>query len=171
MCVCGYLRGKGYHPEGPGQARKVGLCKPHEVQQGQVQGSAPGWSRYRLGDNWIEPCGEDLGVPVDEKLTASQQHVLTAQKAKHVLGCGQRSATSRLRAVTLPSAPFWGDCRLRSAVLPPARGPPTPEGHGPVGMRPEEAMKMIRGLEHLLKGQPGRVGIAWPRGEKAPGRL
>ena len=31
---------------GPGQAAEVGLCEPHEVQQGQVQGPAcvqPGW--------------------------------------------------------------------------------------------------------------------------------
>jgi len=33
---------EGYHPEGPGQAQEVGLCEPHEVQQGQVQGPAPG---------------------------------------------------------------------------------------------------------------------------------
>jgi len=30
------------HPEGPGQAGEVGLCEPHEVQQGQVQGPTPG---------------------------------------------------------------------------------------------------------------------------------
>ena len=30
------------HPEGPGQAGEVGLCKPHEVQQDQVQGLAYG---------------------------------------------------------------------------------------------------------------------------------
>jgi len=29
-------------PKGPGQAEEVGLCEPHEVQQGQVQGAAPG---------------------------------------------------------------------------------------------------------------------------------
>jgi len=28
--------------EGPGQAGEVGLCEPHEVQQGQVQGPTPG---------------------------------------------------------------------------------------------------------------------------------
>jgi len=32
----------GRHPEGPGQAGEVGLCEPHEVQQGQVQGLTPG---------------------------------------------------------------------------------------------------------------------------------
>jgi len=32
----------GCHPEGPGQAQEVGLCEPHEVQQGEVQGPALG---------------------------------------------------------------------------------------------------------------------------------
>ena len=30
------------HPEGPGQAGDVGLCEPHEVQQGQGQGPTHG---------------------------------------------------------------------------------------------------------------------------------
>lgn len=34
--------GKGCHPEGPGQAWGVGWCKPHDVQQGEAQGSVRG---------------------------------------------------------------------------------------------------------------------------------
>jgi len=43
--LCGLidkLEQEGCHPEGPGQASEVGLCKPHQVQQGQVQGPAHG---------------------------------------------------------------------------------------------------------------------------------
>ena len=35
-------RRTGCHPEGLGQAGEVGLCEPHEVQQGQVQGPTAG---------------------------------------------------------------------------------------------------------------------------------
>jgi len=34
-------------------------------------------------------------------------------------------------------------------VLRPALEPPAREGHGPVGVGPEEATKMIQGLQHL----------------------
>ena len=46
---------KGYHPEGPGQAWEVGLCEPHEVQQGQVQGPAHGSGRSQSQKTgWVE---------------------------------------------------------------------------------------------------------------------
>ena len=35
-------RRMGCHPKRPGQAGEVDLHEPHEVQQGQVQGPAPG---------------------------------------------------------------------------------------------------------------------------------
>jgi len=51
----------------------VGLCEPHEVQQGQVQGPASGSGQplvlIQAGDEGIESSpAEDLGVLMDEKL-------------------------------------------------------------------------------------------------------
>lgn len=69
---------QGCHPEGPGQAWELGLCKPHDVQQGEAQGSTPGsWqSQTHLqvgrGSDWEQlliessPVEKDLGVMVDE---------------------------------------------------------------------------------------------------------
>ena len=37
---CTHWREGMSHPEGPGQAGEVGLCKPHKIQQGQVQSPA-----------------------------------------------------------------------------------------------------------------------------------
>lgn len=43
--------GQGHDLKGPGWAREMGLCKPHEVQQGHVQGSAPGLGQSQT---WIQ---------------------------------------------------------------------------------------------------------------------
>jgi len=81
----------------------------HEVQQGQVQGPAPGPSnlkhRCRLGGECLESSHEekDLGVSADERLNLSQQGALADQKANHVLGYTKKSAISRPREVILPS--------------------------------------------------------------------
>ena len=44
---------------------------------------------FKLGGKWLErsPEKKDMGVSVDEKFIMSQQCVLAAQKANHILDC------------------------------------------------------------------------------------
>jgi len=111
--VCGWhTRGKRCHPEGPGQAAEVGLCEPHEVQQGQVQGPALGRGnpkhKYRLGGEWTEssPEEKDLEVLGDEKLNMTQQCVLAAQQTSRALGCIPSSVGTGREGGFCPSAPL-----------------------------------------------------------------
>ncbi|GAB0204165.1 mitochondrial enolase superfamily member 1 [Grus japonensis] len=118
-------------------------CKVLHVSRGNPKHS------YRLGEEWIQssPEEKDLGVLIDEKLNMSQQCALVAQKANRVLGCIQRSVTSRLREVILP---------LYCALLRPPleycmqlRGLQYKRDIELLERVQRRATKMIRGLEHL----------------------
>ncbi|PKU48497.1 hypothetical protein llap_1238 [Limosa lapponica baueri] len=142
-----------YVAEGPGQVQEVGLCELHEVQQAKYKVLHLGWDnpqyQYRLGDEVIErnPIKKDLEVMVDEKLVMSQQHVLTVQKANHILDCIKRSVAIWSREVVL--SPYSTFVRPHPEYCVRLWSPQHRKDMGLLEHVQRRATGMIRGLEHL----------------------
>jgi len=125
--------------------------------------------QYRLGDEGIEssPAEKVFRVLVGKKLDVSHQCALAAQKANCILGCIKRSAASRSReGILLPLC----SGETSPGVLRPVLECPAQEGHGPVGVEPEEGHKNDqRAGVPLLWGKAERVWAVQPGEEKAVG--
>jgi len=131
----------------------VGLCETHEVEQGQVRGPVP-WYHYRLVDDGIENslAEKDLGVLIYEKLEMSHQCACTAQKANCLLVCIKSQQVEGGDSASLlcsGESPHGFLCLTLE---------PSAQGHGTVGVGPEEGDKNgPRAGAPLLQGQAERV--------------
>lgn len=80
------------------------------------------------------------------------------------LGCIKSYVTRRSREVILPL------CSHETPTCNAALGPQHKEDTDLLGLSPEEAVKMRRGIEHLSQGDRLRVGLVQCGEERAPGR-
>jgi len=111
--------------------------------------------KYRLGGQWIESnAGEKfLGVRVDQKLNTTQQCALSLEGQPYP---GLHQMQHGHQAEEWDSIPLLCAGEIPPGVLCPDLEPSAQERQESVGVDPEEATKMIRGLKQLSYGERPR---------------
>ncbi|PKU49327.1 sodium glucose cotransporter 1-like [Limosa lapponica baueri] len=112
---------------------KKAKCKVLHLHHGNPK------QKYRLCREWIEssPEGKELvGVLVDEKLDMSQEYAFHSPEGQLNLKLHQKKCGQQVQGGD--STPLLCSGVSSPGVLCPGLEFPTSEGHGPVGMSPEE---------------------------------
>ncbi|GAB0183498.1 hypothetical protein GRJ2_000815100 [Grus japonensis] len=105
--------------------------------------------QYRLGVDLLgsSSAEKDLGVPMDNKLSMSQQCALVAKAANGILGGMKKSVASRWREVILPLCSALVRPHLESCVR--FWAPQFKTDRELLERVQRRAARMMRGLEHL----------------------
>ena len=162
------------HPDGARLAWEVGPCEPHEVQQGKVQGPAPGLGqppvsihvgRWRI---WEQPCQE--GLEGTGELKAGHESTICACSPDSQ-PYPELSKESGQQVKGGDSAPLLHSGETSPGVLCPALVPSAPQQTWTCWSRSRGGHQNdLRDGTPLLWGKAERVGVVQPGEEKGPGR-
>jgi len=168
--------GIGCHPEGPGQAQEVGLCEPHEVQQGQVQGAAHGSGQSPVSIQaggwraWEQPCQKGFGGDWWMKSWTRAINVHSQPRTSTVSWASSPAAQpAGWGRWFCPSSPLWWDPTWSPVSI---SGDPST---GKIwtcwsGSRGDHKNDQRAGTPLQSGNADERVGTVQPGEEQAPGR-
>lgn len=103
--------------------------------------------RHRMGGESIEPCRQGFGIVGGWEAQLEEAVCACGPKSKPCPEPHQKKRDQQGRGGDSPS--LLHCCETPLAVLHSALGPQAEEGHEPVGMSPEEIMRVTRLLKHL----------------------